>query len=169
MDRFGFQIVTDNRSDRHQPPVDAAYRPIQDGRAYIVLEVPRLPPHHNRIWGHSGRYWPARCRVVKFSLEGSGLGSFSMKEWDLPPIPEAVRLEDETAIEIIQQRERKAGGPVAPPLNFRPWTVVLGGEMRGPPHFEDFLMEWDSPMSLMLEDSMKVSGWEKIRFPKGGV
>lgn len=156
MERRGFTVTS-----------NCAYLKLIDGLSYIVMSNPsRLGVGGPSSWigDRSHRYWPNWCRIYRLVGHDGGISNFSLLgsgilnkgELDLPELREA----EADAHEVHKRRHIFRGT-----ATFQPWKTIVSGMMRGPPHFDDFLLEWNSPLSLLMDEGDKKAGWARRWIP----
>ena len=146
---------------------NCAYLRLIDGKTFVILDSPKRLGFSERNYEFQSphlRYWPNWCRVYRFVGHDGGLSNFSLcdlgrmnaRNLDLPEMQAmenreyAIHLKRyESVFRIKDGREPK----------FQPWKTIASGVMRGPPHFDDFLLEWNSPLGMLLDESSRKAGW----------
>ena len=157
--RIGFE--RDLRRTGFSISTNCGYRLLDDGETLLILDFMPYPqildfmPHpqkRERSPDYPIRYWPAPCRIMRLSAR-AGERTFDWNNCSMmtpgghvPDIPVARQMEAE-----IQSK-----------LNLeacRPWKLLRSGYMKGPPLFDDFVFEWTSPLSILIEIPDRKAGW----------
>jgi hypothetical protein len=144
--RMGFSIST-----------NCGYRLLDDGETLLIIDLMPYPQARERSPGYPIRCWPAPCRILRLTTDGIGARasgwddcSLMMPGHHIPDIPVARHME----VEIRRRFDLQA---------CRPWKLLRSGRMKGPPLFDDFVFEWTSPLSVLIEIPNRKAGWVERR------